>query len=244
MGDAISHAVLPGIVIAHIIGLPMLLGAFIAGLMSALGANFLKQNSRLKGDTALGVVFTGMFAFGLVLFSQISTDIHLDHILMGNILGITRSQMIQTVSLAIVVISVILCLRKDLLLVCFDPSHARVIALPHSFLFYLLLSLVSITIVISLHTVGAILVIAMLVTPGCIGSLWSHRFSTMLILSALSSVSATWLGILISFYFDVSTGACIVLTLATFFALSFVFANEAKNRLKLPLYSAKRDTNL
>jgi len=224
MGDAISHAVLPGIVIAYIVGLPLAIGAFLSGLFCALSTGFIKQNSRIKEDTVMGVVFTGLFAFGLVLFSQINPEMHLNHILFGNILGITHSQRLETFLLGGAVIATILLLRRDLLLICFDPGQARVLALPARFLNYLLLSLLSLAIVVALKAVGIILVIAMLVTPGSIAYLWTDRFDRMLIISVCAAVSSTVLGILISYHIDGSTAACIVLTQALGFIISLLFA--------------------
>ncbi|MFK7850715.1 MAG: metal ABC transporter permease [Akkermansiaceae bacterium] len=224
MGDAVSHAVLPGIVLAYIIGLPLALGAFVAGLFCATSAGFVKRNSRIKEDTAMGVVFTGLFAFGVVLFSKTPSDLHLDHILIGNILGISRSQVWQTVGLGGVVLLVTLILRRDLLLICFDPSQARVMALPHRFLHYLLLGLLSLAIVVSLQAVGIILVIAMLVTPGCVAHLWTDRFGKMLWIAMGSAVAATILGILISYHVDASPGGCIVLVQALLFLISLLVA--------------------
>jgi ABC-type Mn2+/Zn2+ transport system permease subunit len=126
MGDAVSHAVLPGIVLAYIFALPLTLGAFLAGLLCATGSGFLKRNSRLKEDTAMGVVYTGLFAIGLVLFSKTPSHMHLDHILVGNILGISDAQVQQTLLLGGCVLVVSLLLRRDLLLICFDPIQARV----------------------------------------------------------------------------------------------------------------------
>jgi manganese/iron transport system permease protein len=224
MGDAVSHAVLPGIVIAYIVGIPLAIGAFIAGLFCATGAGFLKRNSRIKEDTAMGVVFTGLFAFGLVLFSRTPSDMHLDHILVGNILGISKVQMWQTFGLGGVVLFVTLLLRRDLLLICFDPGQARVMALPDKFLNYLLLALLSLAIVVALQAVGIILVVAMLVTPGCVAHLWTDRFDRMLIIAAASAVAATVTGILISYHLDASTGGCIVLVQAALFFASLAFA--------------------
>ncbi|WP_411827445.1 metal ABC transporter permease [Luteolibacter sp. AS25] len=224
MGDAVSHAVLPGIVLAYIAGLPLALGAFLAGLVCSLGTGFVKRNSRIKEDTALGVIFTGLFAFGLVLFSKTSSELHLDHILIGNILGITKSQIYQTLGMGGFVLFVTLLLRKDLLLICFDPGQAKVMALPASLLNYLLLGLLSLAIVVSLQAVGIVLVVAMLVTPGCIGQLWTDRFDKMLFISAFSAVLATVTGILISYHSDASTGGCIVVVLALFFLISLIIA--------------------
>ena len=224
MGDAVSHAVLPGIVIAYIVGLPLALGAFIAGIFCATGTGFLKRNSRIKEDTAMGVVFTGMFAVGLVIFSRTPSDLHLDHILLGNILGITRAQFWQTISLGSLVLVVSLILRRDLLLICFDPGQARVMALPDRFLNYLLLGLLALAIVVALQAVGIILVVAMLVTPGCVAHLWTDRFDRMLAISAASAIAATVSGIFVSYHLDASTGGCIVLVQAALFLVSLLIA--------------------
>lgn len=224
MGDAISHAVLPGIVLAYIAGLPLAIGAFAAGLFCAVGTGFIKQNSRVKEDTVMGVVFTGLFAIGLVLFSRTSSDMHLDHILVGNILGITRQQVWETLGLGGAVLIVTLALRRDLLLICFDPGQARVMALPERFLNYLLLGLLSLAIVVSLQSVGIILVVAMLVTPGSIAHLWVDRFDRMLGVATAAAVSSTWVGIFISYHIDGSPGACIVLVQALLFLGSLLFA--------------------
>jgi manganese/iron transport system permease protein len=224
MGDAISHAVLPGIVLAYIAGIPLAIGAFSSCLFCAVSTGFIKQNSRIKEDTVMGVVFTGLFAFGLVLFSQTHSDMHIDHILFGNILGITHVQRLETFLLGGAIIGIILLLRRDFLLVCFDPSQARVLALHARFLNYLLLSILSLAIVVSLKAVGIILVVAMLVTPGSIAYLWTDRFDRMLIISVSAAVTSTVLGIFVSYNIDGSTGACIVLTQALGFILSLLFA--------------------
>jgi ABC-type Mn2+/Zn2+ transport system permease subunit len=224
MGDAVSHAVLPGIVIAYIIGIPLALGAFIAGLLCALSTGFIKQNSRIKEDTVMGVVFTGMFAVGLVLFSRTPSEMHLDHILVGNILGVTRSQFWQTLGLGGIILGLTLALRRDLLLVCFDPGQARVMALSDRFLNYLLLVLLSLAIVVSLQAVGIILVVAMLVTPGSIAHLWTDRFDRMLVIAVLAATGSTGFGILVSYHINGSTGACIVLTQTLLFVGSLLFA--------------------
>lgn len=224
MGDAVSHAVLPGIVIAYIAGAPLALGAFGAGLLCAVGTGYIKRNSRIKEDTVMGVVFTGLFAIGLVLFSRTPSDMHLDHILVGNILGVTPSQALQTWGLGGIICVVTLALRRDLLLVCFDPGQARVMALPDRFLNYLLLSLLSLAIVVSLQAVGIILVVAMLVTPGSIAHLWTDRFDRMLVVAVVSAVASTVVGIFTSFHLGASTGGCIVLVQALVFVVSLVFA--------------------
>lgn len=224
MGDAISHAVLPGIVIAYAVGAPLAVGAFLSGLLCAVVTGFIKANSRVKEDTVMGVVFTGLFAFGLVLFTKIKSDLHLDHILFGNILGLADGDRRDTLIVAGLTLGIVMILRRDLLLYCFDPGHARTIGLRTSVLYYLLLSLLAVTIVVSLKAVGIILVIAMLVTPGCIGYLLTDRFNRMLIIAALSATSSSFFGVYVSFFLDASTGACIVLLQALMFLVALVFA--------------------
>jgi ABC-type Mn2+/Zn2+ transport system permease subunit len=216
--------VLPGIVLAYIAGIPLAIGAFAAGLFCAVSSGFIQQNSRIKEDTVMGVVFTGMFAFGLVLFSRTESDMHLDHILVGNILGIRHSQVWQSLALGGVVLAVTLALRRDLLLICFDPAQARVMALPDKLLNYLLLSLLSLAIVVSLQTVGIILVVAMLITPGSIAHLWTDRFDRMLAIAVAAATGSTATGIFVSYHLDASTGACIVLVQTLVFVASLAFA--------------------
>lgn len=224
MGDAISHAVLPGIVIAYAIGAPLALGAFFSGLLCAVATGFIKANSRLKEDTAMGVVFTGLFAFGLVIFTKIKTDLHLDHILFGNILGIERRDMIETYVVGGITLIVVILLRRDLLLFCFDPGHARTIGLRTNLLYYVLLSLIAATVVASLKAVGIILVIAMLVTPGCIGFLLTERFGRMLVIATSCAAFSCLSGVYVSFFVNGSTSACIVLIQTIIFLLALCFA--------------------
>lgn len=224
MGDAVSHAVLPGIVIAYAVGIPLGFGAFASGLLCAVLTGYIKSNSRVKEDTVLGVVFTGMFAFGLVLFTKVETDLHLDHILFGNILGLAPGDLRDTLIVAGVTLATILTLRRDLLLFCFDPAHARALGLQTGLLYYLLLSLLAVTIVVSLKAVGIILVIAMLVTPGCIGYLLTDRFNRMLLIAAASAMGSSVVGVYVSFFVNASTGACIVLLQAALFFVVLVVA--------------------
>jgi manganese/iron transport system permease protein len=224
MGDAISHAVLPGIVLAYALGLPLALGAFGSGLFCAVMTGYIKNQSRLKEDTVMGVVFTGLFAAGLVLFTKIESDLHLDHILFGNILGVSTAQLHDIYLYGGITLAVVLVLRRDLLLFCFDPQYARSIGLPVQFLSYTLLSLLALSIVVSLQAVGIILVVAMLVTPGCTAYLWTDRFDRMLLIALATAVSSALGGIYLSFYLNGSTAACIVLLQAAIFFLTFCFA--------------------
>lgn len=223
MGDAISHAVLPGVVAAYMLGLPLAIGAFASGLFCATATGWIKSNTRIKEDTVMGIVFTGLFALGLVMFTKVETEAHLNHILFGNILGIERGDMIQTLVASLLTLLVIFVMRKDLLLFCFDPAHARAIGLNTNLLYYILLALLAATIVASLQAVGIILVVAMLITPGCTARLLTDRFDRMLLIAAGSSVLASCLGVYVSFFINGATGACIVLAQSALFVLAFVF---------------------
>jgi manganese/iron transport system permease protein len=224
MGDAISHAVLPGIVIAYVVGIPLAVGAFVAGLACALFTGYLKENSRVKEDTVMGIVFSGMFGFGLVLFTKIETDQHLNHILFGNVLGVTVRDLAETAIIAGGTLLLVLLRRRDLLLYCFDPNHARAVGLPVRVLHYGLLVVLALTIVGSLKAVGIILVIAMLVAPGATAYLLTDSFDRMLWIAAAVAIGSSVLGTIASFHLDAATGACIVLIQALVFVVVFVFA--------------------
>ncbi len=224
MGDAVSHAVLPGIVVAFMLGLPLAVGAFLAGLSCAVATGYLKENSRVKEDTVMGIVFSGMFGFGLVLFTKVETDQHLNHILFGNMLGVTARDLVETGIVAGSVLLVVLAKRRDLLLYCFDPQHARTIGLPVRMLHYGLLMLLSLTIVASLKAVGIILVVAMLIAPGAIAYLLTNSFERMLAIAAAVAIGSSVLGTLVSFHIDGATGPCIVLIQMAVFVLAFLFA--------------------
>jgi manganese/iron transport system permease protein len=224
MGDAISHAVLPGIVLAYVINIPLAIGAFVAGLACALFTGYLKENSRVKEDTVMGIVFSGMFGLGLVIFTKVETDQHLLHILFGNVLGVTFRDVVETAIIAGGTLAIVLVKRRDLLLYCFDPNHARSIGLPVQVLHYGLLVLLSLTIVASLKAVGIILVIAMLIAPGATAYLLTDSFERMIAIAfGVATISAA-LGTIVSFHIDGATGACIVLIQAAFFLLAFLFA--------------------
>jgi manganese transport system permease protein len=224
MGDAVSHAVLPGVVIAYALGLPFALGAFVFGVGSVGMIGAIKQHTRVKEDTVIGLVFTGFFALGLVLISKVRSSVDLFHILFGNLLGISDADLQQTVAISLVCLLLLLLWRRDLLLFCFDPVHARTIGLNTGALHYLLLTLVSLTAVAGLQTVGIILVVAMLVTPGATAYLLTDRFDRMTWLAVLSAVSATVLGIYASYWLDASTAGCIVVAQTLQFLLVMVWA--------------------
>jgi manganese/iron transport system permease protein len=223
MGDAISHAVLPGIVVAYVLAIPLAIGAFVAGLSCALATGYLKENSRIKEDTVMGIVFSGMFGFGLVLFTKVETEQHLNHILFGNVLGVTTRDLIETAIVAGGTLLIELLKWRDLLLYCFDPNHARSIGLPVRVLHYGLLVLLALTIVASLKAVGIILVIAMLIAPGATAYLLTDSFERMLVIAAAVALISAFIGTVISFHIDGATGACIVLTQSLFFTAAFLF---------------------
>lgn len=223
MGDAISHAVLPGIVLAYIAKIPLAIGAFAAGMICALATGFLKENSRVKEDTVMGVVFSGMFALGLVLYVNIETDVHLDHILFGNILGVSWLDVVESALIGIVVTSIVLAFRNDLLVYAFDPMHARAIALPVRVLHYGLLAILSLTIVGALKAVGIILAIALLVAPGAIAFLLTQRFDRMLAVAIAVAVGSSIIGIYLSFFIDSAPAPTIVVILSIVFVAVFVY---------------------
>lgn len=224
MGDAVSHSVLPGVVLAYAVGIPFSIGAFLFGLGGVLGIGYIKERVRLKDDAVIGIVYTTLFALGLVLVSKIPSNIDLMHILFGYVLGISDADAWQVGAIAVTTGTILLALRKNLLLYIFDPSHAQAIRLNVRFYHYLLLVLLALTVVASVQTVGIILVIAMLITPGAIAHLLTDRFDHMLLIAAGASVISCIMGAYASYYFDVSTGGAMVLVLGVLFILTFLLA--------------------
>jgi len=175
MGDAISHAILPGVVIAYLIGIPLAIGAFFAGMFCAVATGYLAENSRVKQDTVMGVVFSGMFGLGVVLYTKVETEVHLDHILFGDMLGVTWSDVLQTGLISIAALLLIISMRRDLLVFTFDPQHGRAVGLRVDWLHYGLLTVLSLIIVSALQAVGLILSIALVIAPGAIAQLYRRR---------------------------------------------------------------------
>ena len=224
MGDAVSHSVLPGVILAYALGLPFSVGAFVFGVGSVATIGFVKQKSRIKEDTVIGLVFTGFFALGLVLVSKTRSNIDLTHILFGNVLGISIADIQQTVLISALVTAVLLLFRRDLLLFCFDPTHARSIGITTGVLHYLLLSVLSLAAVAGLQTVVIILVVAMLVTPGATAYLLTDRFDRMGWLAIGRSILSSIIGVYTSYWTDSSTAGCIVLVQTGLFVIAFLFA--------------------
>lgn len=230
MGDAVSHAVLPGVVLAYVVGLPLSVGAFVAGLFAAVASGYLSDNSRVKDDTVLGIVFSGMFAFGLVLYVQVESDVHLDHILFGDMLGIAPSDLVETGLIALVATVFLLVFRKDLLVQAFDPQHARAIGLRTGFLHYGLLAVLSLLVVGALKAVGIILAIAFLVAPGAIATLLTRRYHMMQAAAIAIAVVSTLTGIFASFVIDSAPAPTVVLVMTAIFVISFT-AGELRRAL-------------
>ena len=224
MGDAVSHSVMPGVVVAYALGLPFSLGAFIFGVGSVALIGFVKQKSRVKEDTVIGLVFTGFFALGIVLVSKIKSNIDLHSILFGSPLGISLSDVKQTVFISLLVVILLSVFRKDLILYCFDPRHAKTVGINVLFLHYLLLTCLSLAAVVGLQSVGIVLVVAMLITPGATAYLLTDRFDNMTIISVISAIISSVFGIYFSFWFDLETGGSIVLVQTFIFLFAFLFA--------------------
>ncbi len=232
MGDAISHAVFPGVVISYIVGLPLAVGAFAAGMSCALLTGYLKENSRIKQDTVMGVVFSGMFGFGLVLYTKIRSDVHLDHILFGDMLGIGWPDIIETGLIALVA-TVILALKwRDFLLHAFDPAQAKAVGLRVNWLHYGLLAILSLTIVGALKAVGLILAIAMLIAPGAIAFLITRTMGSMLIVAVVVATVASFTGVYLSFFIDSAPAPTIVLLMTVIFLAAFLWSSFRAARIE------------
>ena len=230
MGDAISHAVLPGVVAAYILGIPLAIGAFAAGMTCALATGYLQENSRVKQDTIMGVVFSGMFGLGIVMYTKITTDAHLDHILFGDILGVGPADLWQTGIIALIVAALVGAKWRDLMLHSFDPAQARAGGLPVRVIHYGLLALISLTIVAALKAVGIILAIALLIAPGAIAFLVTKRLGTMLIIAVIVAAASSLAGVWASFFLDSAPAPTIVLLMTILFIAAFVGASVRARR--------------
>ena len=222
MGDAVSHAILPGVVLAYMMGLPLIAGAFVAGMGCALLTGYLAENSRVKRDTVMGVVFSGMFAVGLILFVAFPTDAHLDHILFGNMLGVGRDDLWTSGIIAASVCAVLGLKWRDFLLHAFDPTQAQASGLRTGWLHYGLLAILSLTVVATLTAVGLILAVALLVTPGAIAFLMTRSFGRMLAVSVAVCTGSMVTGVWLSFHLDSAPAPTIVLVLTALFLLAFI----------------------
>ena len=222
MGDAISHSILPGVVISHLLGLPYLVGALVFALITVILVGQVKKSQIVKPDTAIGIVFTTFFALGTVLISKVPSQINLSHILFGNLLGVTVPDMLQVLLIGLPIALVLVLKNRDLTLLAFDPTHAQAIGLSVRWLTSLLLVALALAIVISLQAVGVILSVSLLIVPGACARLLTNRMRHMLWLSPLIAIVSVLVGITGSYYFDASSGGMIGLTLGIIFCIIFV----------------------
>ena len=223
IGDAVSHAAFPGLVIAYIVGAPLYIGGAIAAVATALAIGLVSRRGRLRFDTSVGVLFAGTFAFGVLLFSTINNYVtDLLGYLLGNVLGIGVGDLIQVAILGAIVLAIVLAIRKELLFATFDPAGAAASGLPVAGLEYLLLALLGVTIVVSIQAVGIIMVVAMLVTPAATAQLIVVRFGQMMMLAAVLAAVSAVIGLYLSFYLNLASGASIVLVETLWFAVALV----------------------
>lgn len=224
MGDGISHAVLPGVALAYIVGFPFALGAIASALIAVGLISSVSSRGRVREDASIGIVFTTMFAFGLVLLSAFPSQVDLHSVILGNVLGVSWPDVTQIALLALFVVALLLVKRRDLVLYAFDPGYTHAIGLNTRLLSGMLLVSLALTSVMALQIVGVVLVVALLVIPGSTARMLTDRFNHMLIISVAVSLTAALLGFLISYLFDVSTGGTVVLILGLIFMLAHLFA--------------------
>jgi manganese/iron transport system permease protein len=224
-GDALAHAILPGVAAAYLLGVNLLAGALAMALLTAVGIGYLSRRGQIREDTAIGVIFAACFALGVALLSTVrSYAVDLTHILFGNVLGVSNADLMLTAALGLVVLAVVFLLYKELLVISFDPILASTLRLPLSLLSYLLLVLIALTVVVALQTVGVALVVAMLVTPAAAAYLLTRRLWHMMIVGAAIGAVSSVAGLYLSFYANIASGAAVVLICTGFFILAFLFA--------------------
>jgi manganese/iron transport system permease protein len=224
MGDALGHAIVPGVAAAYIIGAPFAVGAFFAGILASIAMNFVKQKTRLREDAVIGLVFTALFALGLLMASIWPTSVSIQTIVLGNILAIADEDVVQVAIIAAVSLAVMLFIWKDLMVTFFDESHARSIGINTTFLKGVFFTLLSACTVAALQTVGACLVIAMVVTPGATAYLLTDRFGRLIVISVALGVATSFVGAYISYFLDGATGGVIVCLQTLLFLTAFYFA--------------------
>ncbi|UUV34904.1 metal ABC transporter permease [Amycolatopsis roodepoortensis] len=223
MGDAVSHAVLPGVVLAYVLGAPFALGAVVFGFLAVALIGVVRDTSRVKEDAAIGIVFTTLFALGLVLISVTPSQTDLNHIIFGNLLGVDTSDLIQIGILGAITLTLLVLKRRDFTLYAFDPTHAHAIGLNPRLLGAALLGLLALTAVVALQVVGVILVVAMLIIPGATAYLLTDRFGRMLVIAPSFSVLAAVTGLYLSYHLDTASGGMIVLVQGAGFTLVYLF---------------------
>ena len=226
VGDAMAHSILPGIVVAFMLGVSLFAGALIAAVLTAVGIGLISRHRTMKEDTAIGVMFTGFFALGILLLSRITTYRDLSHILLGNILGVSHGDLLAMAAIALVVVIAIAAFYKELLVTSFDSSHSVVIGLSPSVVRYGLLLLIALTVVAGVQTVGVVMVLALLITPAAAASLLVKRLPRVIALSVIFALVSAVVGFYASYYADVSSGAAIVLTLTSIFVAAFIVGSR------------------
>lgn len=230
LGDAMAHTILPGVVVAFLLGWPLAIGALVMGILTALGIGMLTERTPLKEDTAIGVIFAGLFALGVALLSTRGNySIDLAHFLFGNMLGVSATDLAVTAGLGFVVLLLIYLFYKEFLVISFDPVLAETLRLPTKFLNYLLLMLIAITIVVALQVVGVALILAILVIPAAAASFLTHRLPSMMIASAIIGVFSGVIGIYASYYLNIASGPAVVLV-ATLLFLIILGLSVARDR--------------
>jgi ABC-type Mn2+/Zn2+ transport system permease subunit len=230
VGDALAHAILPGIVVAYALGISLFVGALGAALLAVAGIGLLSRRGELREDTAIGVIFSGFFALGIFLLSRMVSYQDLGHILFGNILGVASGDLVAMVIVVALVLLGVAVAFKELLVTSFDPSHAVAIGLSPDLLRYGLLLLIALTTVVAIQTVGVVLVLALLVTPGAAASMVSRRMGGIMALSIIFSIVATVVGFYASYYWDAASGSAIVLTLSLVFIVAWLVGQARRSR--------------
>lgn len=225
LGDALAHTILPGVVVAYLLGLPLALGALVMGILTALGIGFLTDQGIVKEDTAIGIIFAGSFALGVALLSTAGNySVDLTHFLFGNLLGVTRADLWLTLLLGAGVLLVVALFYKEFLVISFDVTLAQTLRLPTAFLRYLLLVLLAVTIVVSLQVVGIALILAMLITPAATASLLTHRLLPLMAYAAAIGAFSGVTGVYLSYYLDIASGPAVVLVATALFIVVLLFA--------------------
>src|SRR3954466_1677363 len=224
MGDAISHAVLPGVAISYMLGINFFFGAVFSGVLTALAIGFVTQNSRIKHDTSIGIMFTAAFASGIIMITLLKSSTDLYHILFGNVLAVRSADMWITLGIGLIVIAAVYLFYKELLVTSFDETMGAAYGLPTRVIHYFLMTLLTLVTVASLQTVGIVLVVAMLITPAATAYLLTNRLWVMLYLSAGVGVLSSIFGLYFSYTYNLASGAAIVLAATVIFILAFVFS--------------------
>lgn len=224
MGDAISHAVLPGVAISYIFGINFFFGAVISGLIAALGIGYVSQNSRIKNDAAIGIMFSTFFALGIILITMVKSSSDLYHILFGNVLAVRSSDMWITFFIGVFILIIVFAFFKELLVSSFDPTMSQAYGLPNKIIHYLIMTLLTLVTVASLQTVGIVLVVAMLITPASTAYLLTNRLSVMISLAVIFGTLSSVIGLYYSYIYNLASGATIVVISTIFFLIAFIFS--------------------